>query len=104
MTGDQTPPAGWYPDNGMDAPAGQRRYWDGSAWTEHTTAPTEQRFVLHAGTRSEAINMSPWPCGVSRRRLRHGGGLSRAFDVVREAALAPGGVIDAGLSGDPGGL
>jgi hypothetical protein len=43
MTGDQTPPAGWYPDPnpGADAPAGQQRYWDGSAWTEHTTtAPT----------------------------------------------------------------
>ena len=40
MTGDQTPPAGWYPDEGVDAPAGQQRYWDGSAWTEHTTAPT----------------------------------------------------------------
>ena len=25
----------------MDAPVGQQRYWDGSAWTEHTTtAPT----------------------------------------------------------------
>ena len=24
----------------MDAPAGQQRYWDGSAWTQHTTAPT----------------------------------------------------------------
>jgi Septum formation/Protein of unknown function (DUF2510) len=40
MTGDQTPPAGWYPDEGVDAPAGQQRYWDGSAWTEHTTAPS----------------------------------------------------------------
>jgi hypothetical protein len=40
MTGDQTPPAGWYPDNGVDAPAGQQRYWDGSAWTEHTAVPT----------------------------------------------------------------
>ncbi|HMG28909.1 MAG TPA: septum formation family protein [Jiangellaceae bacterium] len=40
MTGDQTPPAGWYPDEGVDAPAGQQRYWDGSAWTERTTAPT----------------------------------------------------------------
>jgi hypothetical protein len=41
MTGDQTPPAGWYPDVGLDAPAGQQRYWDGSAWTERrTTAPT----------------------------------------------------------------
>jgi Septum formation/Protein of unknown function (DUF2510) len=40
MTGDQTPPAGWYPDQSVDALAGQQRYWDGSAWTEHTTAPT----------------------------------------------------------------
>jgi hypothetical protein len=43
MTGDQTPPAGWYPDPnpGADAPAGQQRYWDGSAWTDQTTtAPT----------------------------------------------------------------
>jgi hypothetical protein len=28
-----SPPAGWYPDPGR--PGGQR-YWDGSAWTEHT--------------------------------------------------------------------
>jgi Septum formation/Protein of unknown function (DUF2510) len=40
MTDDPTRPAGWYPDEGVDAPAGQQRYWDGSAWTEHTTAPT----------------------------------------------------------------
>jgi hypothetical protein len=40
MTSDQTPPAGWYPDQSVDAPAGRQRYWDGSAWTEHTAAPT----------------------------------------------------------------
>jgi hypothetical protein len=40
MTDDPTRPAGWYPDEGVDAPPGQQRYWDGSAWTEHTTAPT----------------------------------------------------------------
>jgi hypothetical protein len=40
MTDDPTRPAGWYPDEGVDAPSGQQRYWDGSAWTEHTTAPT----------------------------------------------------------------
>jgi hypothetical protein len=40
MTSDQTPPAGWYPDTGVGAPAGQQRYWDGFAWTEHTAAPT----------------------------------------------------------------
>jgi Protein of unknown function (DUF2510) len=27
-------PAGWYPDH-----TGQSRYWDGTAWTEQTTAP-----------------------------------------------------------------
>ena len=39
MTSDQTPPAGWYPDSAVDAPAGQPRYWDGSAWIPHTHAP-----------------------------------------------------------------
>ena len=38
MTSDLTPPAGWYPDKRLDAPAGQQRYWDGLNWTEHTTA------------------------------------------------------------------
>jgi Domain of unknown function (DUF4190)/Protein of unknown function (DUF2510) len=37
---DQIPPAGWYPDRSVNAPAGQQRYWDGSAWTERSTAPT----------------------------------------------------------------
>ena len=41
MTTDQTPPSGWYPDKSANAPAGQHRYWDGSAWTEHTTAQTQ---------------------------------------------------------------
>ena len=38
----QTPPAGWYPDNSVDAPVGRQRHWDGSAWTEawkRATAP-----------------------------------------------------------------
>ena len=33
-------PSGWYSDKSVGAPAGQQRYWDGSAWTLHTTAPT----------------------------------------------------------------
>jgi uncharacterized RDD family membrane protein YckC len=33
MSGSSTP-AGWYPDPSVP---GQQRYWDGSAWTEHTT-------------------------------------------------------------------
>lgn len=31
------PPAGWYPDQ-----RGQRRYWDGSAWTEHVQPENPQ--------------------------------------------------------------
>jgi hypothetical protein len=34
------PPPGWYPQSG------QQRYWDGSAWTEHT-APTQQTLILN---------------------------------------------------------
>jgi hypothetical protein len=36
----QSIPAGWYPDPTPPAgsPAGQHRWWDGSAWTEHTQA------------------------------------------------------------------
>jgi Protein of unknown function (DUF2510)/Septum formation len=54
MTGDQTPPAGWYPDKSVGAPAGQQRYWDGSAWTEQTaapptTAPTEAASTVPTG-------------------------------------------------------
>jgi hypothetical protein len=30
------PPAGWYPDTQNPA---HQRYWDGTAWTEHTAAP-----------------------------------------------------------------
>jgi Protein of unknown function (DUF2510) len=33
-------PSGWYLDPDPNAPAGQQRYWDGSAWTQRTTAPT----------------------------------------------------------------
>lgn len=34
-----TVPAGWYPDPANPAVG---RWWDGSAWTEHRTAPTHQ--------------------------------------------------------------
>lgn len=35
----ETPPAGWYPDPSDDS---RQRYWDGSAWTEHTAAGGQQ--------------------------------------------------------------
>src|SRR4051812_12828079 len=34
-----TTPAGWYPD---PSTAGQQRYWDGQAWTEHRAPATRQ--------------------------------------------------------------
>jgi hypothetical protein len=33
------PPAGWYPDPGGN---GHQRYWDGTAWTEHTAGHAYQ--------------------------------------------------------------
>jgi hypothetical protein len=35
-------PSGWYPDPnpGADDPAGQQRYWNGSAWTQRTAVPS----------------------------------------------------------------
>jgi hypothetical protein len=65
MTSDQTPPAGWYPDNSVDAPAGRQRYWDGSAWTEHTaaptTAPTEAAPIEAASTVPTKADYQPPP-------------------------------------------
>ena len=37
------PPAGWYPD--PTGSSGSQRYWDGSAWTEHTDVSTIGRSV-----------------------------------------------------------
>lgn len=34
-----TPPAGWYPD---PQDASRQRYWNGTAWTEHTAAGSPQ--------------------------------------------------------------
>jgi len=46
MTESSLPPAGWYP-----APhaAGQSRYWDGAAWTEHDVEPEKQPSFLQRG-------------------------------------------------------
>lgn len=41
-----TPPAGWYPD---PQDANRQRYWNGSAWTEHTADGTPQAAGAAAG-------------------------------------------------------
>jgi Protein of unknown function (DUF2510) len=45
-------PSGWYPDPDPGAPAGQQRYWDGSAWTQRTTAPSSAPTVAVPARRS----------------------------------------------------
>lgn len=52
-----TPAPGWYPDA-----SGVQRWWDGTAWTEHTAAPVaapagqvQQRTPLPEGTRVDNI-------------------------------------------------
>jgi Protein of unknown function (DUF2510) len=55
MTNDQMPPAGWYPDKSANAPAGQQRYWDGSAWTERTTAPATQPTTVQPAVAEPAV-------------------------------------------------
>lgn len=39
-TGAGSTPAGWYPDPHV---AGQQRWWDGTAWTDHTAALSGQQ-------------------------------------------------------------
>jgi hypothetical protein len=60
---DQTPPAGWYPDNSVDAPVGQQRYWDGSAWTSawRATAPIVPTTVLPTVAYKAVAEPAPIP-------------------------------------------
>ena len=36
---ERTPPVGWYPEN-PESPL--LRWWDGSAWTDHTMDPAQE--------------------------------------------------------------
>ena len=60
----QTPPAGWYPDNSVDAPVGQQRYWDGAAWTEawkSATTPIVPITVLPTVAETAVAEPAPIP-------------------------------------------
>ncbi len=50
-----TPPAGWYPD---PQDANRQRYWDGTAWTEHTADATPQATATGPGSMSSAPSVS----------------------------------------------
>lgn len=51
-------PAGWYPD--PDVPA-QRRYWDGTRWTEHTApGPGSSSRPAESGPPRAAVPQGGW--------------------------------------------
>jgi hypothetical protein len=93
---DQSPPAGWYPDRSANAPAGQQRYWDGSAWTERTTAPaTEPTTVQPTGAEPAVAEPAPKSSVFARW------GIPALVGVVAFLlGLSVGGVSGGGVGGD----
>jgi Domain of unknown function (DUF4190)/Protein of unknown function (DUF2510) len=75
----QTPPAGWYPDNSVDAPVGQQRYWDGSAWTERTTAPTAAPTTVQPTVTYPALAE---PASIPARRTNVAAVVSLIFGIL----------------------
>ncbi|MFT6943108.1 MAG: hypothetical protein ACJA2F_001307 [Nitriliruptoraceae bacterium] len=55
-----TPQAGWYPDPND---ATQQRYWDGTAWTEHTAAGVAQAAAPAAPSFAAGISAGGNPNG-----------------------------------------
>jgi hypothetical protein len=84
--------------------AGKTRDWCGSGAHRSKRSCSSTHGHQALGLRCEAINVSPWPCGEAGVVWDMEAAFPRVSEVVREAALGAGGVIDAGLSGDPGGL
>lgn len=52
-SGGPRPPAGWFPDPGA---AGQLRWWDGTAWTQHTQPGQPPSHVPAGATFEEAVS------------------------------------------------
>jgi hypothetical protein len=82
-------PSGWYPDPSPGVPAGQLRYWDGSAWTEHTTAPSTAPTVAEPARRP-GIMLTRWGFLVLVGVLAFlfGVGIGAAGDTIEEPATA----------------
>ena len=98
----QTPPAGWYPDNSVDAPVGRQRYWDGSAWTEHTAAPTTALTEV-APTVPTVADYQPPPAGQSvvQQAPRNGLGIAALIlgIIGGISAIIPLSILLAGILG-----
>jgi hypothetical protein len=76
------PPAGWYPDNSVDAPAGRQRYWDGSAWTEawkRTTATTIDPTTVQPAVAEPAVAE---PAPIPARRTNVNAVVSLIFGIL----------------------
>jgi hypothetical protein len=78
----QTPPAGWYPDNSVDAPVGRQRYWDGSAWTEawkRATAPATGPTTVQP---TVAVPAVAEPAPIPARRTNVAAVVSLIFGIL----------------------
>lgn len=94
MSGTATPPAGWYPDPDNGA---QTRYWDGTAWTQHTElAPSS----TPPPPTSSPSSFAPPPPGVgaapaasspapgARKKWIIGGGIAAGVIIVGSVGAA----------------
>lgn len=53
-----TPPGDWYPD--PQGPPGQQRWWDGTAWTEHTRQGGARPATPETSATSRATSIQGW--------------------------------------------
>ena len=82
-------PSGWYPDPDPDAPAGQQRYWDGSAWTQRTTAQTTEPTVAEPARRFGMFTRWGIPALVGVLAFLFGIGVGGAPDADTTPTAAP---------------
>ena len=83
-------PSGWYQDPDPGAPAGQQRYWDGSAWTQRTTGPTTAPTVAEPARRSGIFTRWGIPALVGVSAFLFGIGIGAApADTTPTAPSGP---------------